>query len=117
MLEAIIDEAHKHGLKATVHTFDEEAAIEALEAGANGLEHGILEEEMKGNRVIELLLRNNASYVPTLWFSRSTGTYARSGMAISSGSQTRACESHWAPTAFAASAALGKTQLSKRNVR
>ncbi len=34
VLEAIIDEAHKHGLKATVHTFDEEAAIEALEAGA-----------------------------------------------------------------------------------
>ena len=67
VLEAIIEEAHKHGLKATVHTVDEEAAIEALEAGANGLEHGILEEEMKGNRVIELLLRNNASYVPTLW--------------------------------------------------
>ena len=58
VLEAIIDEAHKHGLKATVHTVDEEAAIEALEAGANGLEHGILEDEMSGDRVIELLLRN-----------------------------------------------------------
>jgi imidazolonepropionase-like amidohydrolase len=67
VLEAIIDETHKHGLKATVHTVDEEAAIEALEAGANGLEHGILEEELSGDRVIELLLRNDASYVPTLW--------------------------------------------------
>lgn len=67
VLEAIIEEAHKHGLKATVHTVDEEAAIEALEAGADGLEHGILEEEMSGDRVIELLLRNDASYVPTLW--------------------------------------------------
>jgi imidazolonepropionase-like amidohydrolase len=67
VLEAIIDEAHKHGLKATVHTVNEEAAIEALEAGANGLEHGILEHEMSGDRVIELLLRNEASYVPTLW--------------------------------------------------
>jgi imidazolonepropionase-like amidohydrolase len=67
VLEAIIDEAHKHGLKATVHTFDQDAAIEALEAGADGLEHGIMEHELDGDRVIELLLRNRASYVPTLW--------------------------------------------------
>jgi imidazolonepropionase-like amidohydrolase len=67
VLEAIVDEAHKYGLKATVHTFDQEAAIEALEAGADGLEHGIMEHELNGDRVIELLLRNKASYVPTLW--------------------------------------------------
>jgi imidazolonepropionase-like amidohydrolase len=67
VLEAIIEEAHKHRLKATVHTVDEEAAIEALEAGADGLEHGILEQEMSRDRVIELLLRNDASYIPTLW--------------------------------------------------
>jgi imidazolonepropionase-like amidohydrolase len=67
VLEAIVDEAHKHGLKATVHTFDPEAAIEALEAGADGLEHGIMDHELDGARVIELLLRNRASYVPTLW--------------------------------------------------
>ena len=67
VLDAIIDEAHKHGLKATVHTVDQEAAIEALEAGADGLEHGIMEHKLSGDRVIELLLRNHASYVPTLW--------------------------------------------------
>jgi imidazolonepropionase-like amidohydrolase len=67
VLEAIIDETHKHDLKATVHTVDQEAAIEALEAGANGLEHGILDHKLSGDRVIELLLRNRASYVPTLW--------------------------------------------------
>jgi imidazolonepropionase-like amidohydrolase len=61
VLEAIIDEGHRHGLKTTVHTVDQQAAIEALEAGANGLEHGILEQEMSGDRVIELLLRNKAS--------------------------------------------------------
>jgi imidazolonepropionase-like amidohydrolase len=70
VLEAIIDEAHTHNLKATVHTVDQEAAIEALEAGADGLEHGIMEHELSGDRVIELLLRNNASYVPTLWLLR-----------------------------------------------
>ena len=67
VLAAIIDEAHKHRLKVTVHTVDQEAAIEALEAGADGLEHGIMEHKLSDDRVIELLLRNRASYVPTLW--------------------------------------------------
>ena len=53
VLEAIIDEAHKHGLKVTVHTFDQEAAIEALETGADGLEHGIMDHKVSGDRVIE----------------------------------------------------------------
>ncbi len=66
VLGAIIDEAHGHGLKVTVHTVDEEAAIEALEAGADGLEHGVIEHRLKDDRVVELLLRNRASYVPTL---------------------------------------------------
>ena len=66
VLGAIIDEAHRHGLKATVHTVDADAAIEALEAGADGLEHGVIEHRLKNDQVIELLLRNRASYVPTL---------------------------------------------------
>jgi imidazolonepropionase-like amidohydrolase len=67
VLEAIIDEAHKHGLKATVHTVDQRAALEALESGADGLEHGIIDEPLSNDRIIELLLQNKASYVPTLW--------------------------------------------------
>jgi imidazolonepropionase-like amidohydrolase len=67
VLEAIIDEAHKHGLKATVHTFDEAEAIAALEAGADGLEHGVLEQRLSGKRLIELLLANRATLVATLW--------------------------------------------------
>jgi imidazolonepropionase-like amidohydrolase len=70
VLEAIIDEAHRQGLKATVHTVDAEAAIEALEAGADGLEHGVIEHRLKDDRVVELLLRNRASYVPTLCLIR-----------------------------------------------
>jgi imidazolonepropionase-like amidohydrolase len=67
VLEAIIDESHKQGLKATVHTVDEHTAVEALEAGADGLEHGVMDEPLTNDRIIELLLRNHASYVPTLW--------------------------------------------------
>ncbi len=67
VLEAAIDEAHRHGLKATVHTFEQARVIEALESGADGVEHGIVGEVISDDRVIELLLRNDASYVPTLW--------------------------------------------------
>ena len=67
VLEAIIDESHKQGLRATVHTVDQRAAIEALEAGADGLEHGVVHEPLTSDRIIELLLRNHGSYVPTLW--------------------------------------------------
>ena len=70
VLEAIIDEAHRHGLKATVHTVDADAAIEALEAGADGLEHGVIEDRLNDDRVVDLLLRNRASYVPTLCLIR-----------------------------------------------
>jgi imidazolonepropionase-like amidohydrolase len=70
VLEAIIDEAHRHGLKATVHTVDADAAIEALEAGADGLEHGVIEHRLNDDRVVDLLLRNRASYVPTLCLIR-----------------------------------------------
>jgi imidazolonepropionase-like amidohydrolase len=70
VLGAIIDEAQRHGLKVTVHTVDANAAIEALEAGVDGLEHGVMEHRLKDDQVAELLLRNRASYVPTLWTIR-----------------------------------------------
>jgi hypothetical protein len=44
VVEAAIDEAHRHRLKATVHTFEQDRAIEALECGADGVEHGIVLE-------------------------------------------------------------------------
>lgn len=36
-------------------------------SAADGVEHGIVGEVISDDRFIELLLRNNASYVPTLW--------------------------------------------------
>jgi len=76
VLEAIIDEAHKCGLKATVHPFDEDAAISVLEAGADGLEHGVVNQRLSSDRVIKLLQKNRATYVPTLWILGSELTYA-----------------------------------------
>ena len=76
VLDAIIDEARQHGLKTTVHTFDEDAAINVLEAGADGLEHGVVNQRLTSNRLIDLLKKNRATYVPTLWIVASEVTNA-----------------------------------------
>ncbi|QYE36328.1 amidohydrolase family protein [Polymorphobacter sp. PAMC 29334] len=74
-LEAAIDESHRRGLKVTVHTFEEDRAIEVLEAGADGLEHGVVGQDFADDRLLELLLRNDASYIPTLWIYSTPASY------------------------------------------
>lgn len=74
-LEAAIDESHRRGLKVTVHTFEEDRAIEVLEAGADGLEHGVVGEDFTNDRLVKLLLRNDASYIPTLWIYSTPASY------------------------------------------
>lgn len=74
VLEAGIDEAHRHGLRVTVHTHEEDRAIECLEAGADGLEHGVVGAKFETDRVPELLLRNGATYIPTLWMYDNEAT-------------------------------------------
>lgn len=67
VMEAAIEEAHRRKLKVTVHTYEQDRVIEALEAGADGVEHGIVGEDISDDRVFELLLKNDATYVPTMW--------------------------------------------------
>jgi imidazolonepropionase-like amidohydrolase len=94
VFEAAVDEAHKYGLKATVHTYEQDRAIEALEAGADGVEHGIVGEVISDERFIELLLRNNASYVPTLWVypvpqaMQNLATVSQAGVRVALGSDS-----------------------------
>src|SRR5258708_12725231 len=66
VLEAAVDEAHKYGLKATVHTYEQDRAIEALQAGADGVEHGIVGEAISDDRFIALPLPTNPPYWPPL---------------------------------------------------
>jgi imidazolonepropionase-like amidohydrolase len=113
VLEAIIDETHKHGLKPTVHTVDEHTAIEALEAGADGLEHGVMDEPLINDRIIELLLRNRASYVPTLWMIALDENTAPMLYATSTGLSRRGYVCRWAPTPSAVSATSVKLLTSK----
>lgn len=61
-----IEVAHSRCLRVTVHTVDQTPAIEALEAGADGLEHGVALEAITVSSVIAALLRVGATYTPPL---------------------------------------------------
>jgi imidazolonepropionase-like amidohydrolase/predicted enzyme related to lactoylglutathione lyase len=69
VLRAIVDEAHKHKLRATVHTHREQDVTDAAEAGADGVEHGVWDSKLSDNRIADLLLKRNVNYTPTLWIS------------------------------------------------
>lgn len=61
---AIVDEAHRLGLKAVAHAPQLGAAHAALRAGADGLVHGIYDRPVD-DELIALMKRNAAFYVPT----------------------------------------------------
>ena len=65
VLQALVDEAHRLGLRAYVHAPQLLRAKEALRAGADGLMHGIIDEPIDQD-FIALMKKNGAVYVPTL---------------------------------------------------
>ena len=65
VLQAVVDEAHRVGLRAHVHAPQLARAKEALRAGADGLMHGIIDEPIDQD-FIALMKKNGAVYVPTL---------------------------------------------------
>jgi imidazolonepropionase-like amidohydrolase len=80
----------------TVHTTQQAAAREAIEAGADGLEHGVTVEPITDRALIDLMLERNITYTPTLWIDDATHPDARgnvkkvadAGVAIALGSDT-----------------------------
>lgn len=70
VMQAIIDEAHQNGKRVTVHTWHEQDAIEAIEAGADGLEHGVVAAPLSSDRLADTLLQKRTFYVPTLHVCR-----------------------------------------------
>ncbi|MFI1756908.1 amidohydrolase family protein [Streptomyces sp. NPDC020571] len=67
LLRAGIETAHERGLRVTVHTTQQAAAREAIEAGADGLEHGVTVEPVTDHSLIDLMLERDITYTPTLW--------------------------------------------------
>jgi imidazolonepropionase-like amidohydrolase len=65
VLQAVVDEAHRQGLKVYAHAPQLSRAKEALRAGTDGLLHGIIDEAVDAE-FIGLMKKNGATYVPTL---------------------------------------------------
>ncbi|MEU4312838.1 amidohydrolase family protein [Nocardia sp. NPDC024068] len=58
---AIVDEAHRRGLRVAAHTHGAEAVKEAVKAGIDCIEHGFLMDD----EAIDLLVREGTFLVPT----------------------------------------------------
>ena len=67
MLRAGIETSHERGLRATVHTAQQDVAREAIEAGADALEHGVMNEPITDDSLIEMMVERDVMFVPTLW--------------------------------------------------
>jgi len=63
---SIVDEAHKAGLKVSVHIASYPDAEEAVRQGADGLEHGIRDTGKISPQLIEDMKSKDIYYIPTL---------------------------------------------------
>src|SRR5450432_1897971 len=72
---AIIDQAHKKGMRVAVHVVTLADAKAVLRLGADYIAHSIRDEEIDGE-TMALLKKNNAFYTPTLMREVSTFIYA-----------------------------------------
>ncbi len=67
IMRAGIEVAHDRGMRVTVHTTQQDAAREAVEAGADGLEHGVTVEPLTDHKLIDEIVKRGVTYTPTLW--------------------------------------------------
>jgi imidazolonepropionase-like amidohydrolase len=72
---AILDEAHKKGMRVAVHLVKLADAKAVLRLGADFIAHSIRDEDLDGE-TIALLKKNQAFYTPTLMREVSTFIYA-----------------------------------------
>lgn len=77
VVRAGVDAAHERGLRVTVHTVQQDAAFEALEAGADGLEHGVTVEPITDPAFVRLMVERGATYAPTLWIHEQVHPHTR----------------------------------------
>lgn len=61
-IKAIVDEAHRSGIKVAAHAYGEEALINALRAGVDSIEHGL----GLTRKTARMIKDQEVNYVPTL---------------------------------------------------
>jgi enamidase len=69
VLEALADEAHKHNLRLMVHTGSSRETIDAVKAGADSIEHGILpggDSTEFNDELVRMMLDKGTYFVPTI---------------------------------------------------
>jgi imidazolonepropionase-like amidohydrolase len=72
--KAVIDEAHKKGMRVAVHLFYLEDAKAVLDAGADFVAHSVRDADVD-DALIAMLKRRDVCYCPTLMREVSTFTY------------------------------------------
>lgn len=65
-LQAIIDEAQKHGLWVAAHTGTPAETVEAINAGITTIEHSVRHGNLIQPQLIQQIINNDIVYVPTL---------------------------------------------------
>jgi imidazolonepropionase-like amidohydrolase len=71
LYRAIIDEAHKHGLRVMAHVAALEDAKDLLRAGVDGFGHVVRDKEIDAELIAMLRERPNVFFVETLWGERN----------------------------------------------
>ena len=69
VLEALADEAHQHNLRLMVHTGSPKETMDAIKAGADSIEHGILpggDSTEFEDDLVKMMLDKGTFFVPTL---------------------------------------------------
>ena len=67
VMRGIVKESHRHSMRVTAHTTELEDAFTAVEAGVDGLEHGVFITRLPDdNRLATLMRKQGTVYVPTL---------------------------------------------------
>lgn len=78
VLEALADETHRHNLRLMVHTGTPQESMDAVKAGADSIEHGILPGANSfdfSDDLIKMILDKGTYFVPTLaiaWANKDT---------------------------------------------
>jgi len=78
VLEALADETHRHNLRLMVHTGTPQESMDAVKAGADSIEHGILPGANSfdfNDDLIKMMLDKGTYFVPTLaiaWAHKDT---------------------------------------------
>jgi len=78
VLEALADETHRHNLRLMVHTGTPQESMDAVKAGADSIEHGILPGADSfdfSDDLIKMMLDKGTYFVPTLaiaWANKDT---------------------------------------------